>query len=444
MEFFYSFILLVILFSFISILFGGLIKYHFEGGPKYQKIQNLALLLANIPMKINIIIRSKFFNLNKQIIITKHKNRKRFEQFIPNLREGLIILPRYNHLLGRSLVDIIDLQNFKTIHTYKHDILNMNKLVKNTMNFPNLDIIDNVKNFLYKHPLVFEDGSLVCSGIYSPLFKIDFNSNLEWINDEVVFHHTKILDFEANIWTGGQLKLFSKILSNLNINKFRNYALIKINTDGKILYKKSVIEILIENKIVNKSFIDQLKNNSDITHLNCIEPALSDSKYWKRGDLFLSLKHLSAIILYRPRTNKVINYITGPFAQQHDVDIISEKEISFFNNNNFIINNETSEVLIYNFETKKFKKIFNEQLKQENFKTSNGGVSQILSDGSLMVEEQKFGRIILFNNKGDKEWEFVNKDKNGDIGILNSCRIIENSTFVKKYKSLVEKKKNIS
>ena len=28
-----------------------------------------------------------------------------------------------------------------------------------------------------------------------------------------------------------------------------------------------------------------------------------------------------------------------------------------------------------------------------------------------MVEEQNHGRLILFNNKGEKEWEFVNKDK---------------------------------
>ena len=321
----------------------------------------------------------------------------------------------------------------------------MNKLVKNTMDFPNLDIIDNVKNFLYKHPLVFEDGSLVCSGIYSPLFKIDFNSNLEWINDEVVFHHSKTLDYDNNILIPGRQKPYSKYVKRYQhpINDFRDDAIFKINSDGKILYKKSVIEILVENKIGD--VINRLKKTvSDPIHLNCIEPALFDSEYWQKGDLFLSLKHLSAIILYRPSTNKVINYITGPFAQQHDVDIISEKEISFFNNNNFIINNETSEVLIYNFETKKFKKKFNEQLKQENFKTFSSGMSQILSDGSLMVEEENHGRIILFNNKGDKEWEFVNKDENGDIGILNSCRIIENSTFVKKYKSLVEEKKNIS
>ena len=63
-------------------------------------------------------------------------------------------------------------------------------------------------------------------------------------------------------------------------------------------------------------------------------------------------------------------------------------------------------------------------------------MSQILSDGSLMVEEENHGRIILFNNKGDKEWEFVNKDENDNIGQISWSRIIENPTFVKKYKSL--------
>ena len=286
-----------------------------------------------------------------------------------------------------------------------------------------------------------DDGSLISEGTNTPLFKIDFHSNLEWTNDEVVFHHSKALDHENNILIPGRQKPYSKYVKKYQhpINDFRDDAIFKINSDGKILYKKSVIEILIENKIGD--MINKLKKTvSDPIHLNCIEPAFSDTKYWKKGDLFLSLKHHSAIILYRPSTNKVINYITGPFAQQHDVDIISDKEISFFNNNNFIIDNETSEVLIYNFETKEFKKIFNEQLKQENFKTSNGGVSQILKDGSLMVEEQKFGRIILFNNKGDKEWEFVNKDENGDIGQISWSRIIESPTFIKKYKSLIGKK----
>ena len=58
-----------------------------------------------------------------------------------------------------------------------------------------------------------------------------------------------------------------------------------------------------------------------------------------------------------------------------------------------------------------------------------------------MVEEQNHGRIILFNNQGMKEWEFVNKDKDGNIGQVSWSRIIEDTNFVKKFKQLVKNKK---
>ena len=58
-----------------------------------------------------------------------------------------------------------------------------------------------------------------------------------------------------------------------------------------------------------------------------------------------------------------------------------------------------------------------------------------------MIEEQNHGRIILLNNKGEKEWEFVNKDKNGDIGYVNWSRVIEDQLFIEKFKSLVKNKK---
>ena len=101
-------------------------------------------------------------------------------------------------------------------------------------------------------------------------------------------------------------------------------------------------------------------------------------------------------------------------------------------------------MLIYNFETRVFKKIFDNELKKENFKTSTQGLSHILNDGSLMVEEQNHGRIILFNNKGKKEWEFVNKDTNGNIGFVSWSRIIEDKLFIEKFTSLVENKKCIN
>ena len=422
--------LAILLSVIITILFGGLIKYHFDGGQKYKLLRKMSLLVAQFPMTINKMIRSKSLNPSKPPILKKHKNKKRFEQFIQNKRDSLLVLPRYDHAFGKPVVDVISLINFEKIHTYKQEVSSKTG--------------NKIKNFEYYHPLILDDGSLISEGTNTPLFKIDVNSNLKWINDEVVFQHSKILDHENNIWIPGRLKSYSKYVREFQypIKDFRDDAIIKINSEGKILFKKSVIEILIENK--KGDMINKLKKTvTDPIHLNCIEPAFVDTEYWKKGDLFLSLKHHSAIVLFRPSTNKVINYITGPFAQQHDVDIISEKEISIFNNNNFFLENENSEVLIYNFQTNKFKKIFKEQLQRENFKTYSSGMSQLLSDGALMVEEENHGRIILFNKMGQKEWEFVNKDENEHIGEVNWSRIIEDKSFIQKFRSLVENKKSL-
>ena len=71
----------------------------------------------------------------------------------------------------------------------------------------------------------------------------------------------------------------------------------------------------------------------DRIHLNDIEPILKDGPFWKKGDVFLSIRDQSMIVLFRPTTNKILNVIQGPFNMQHDIDIISDEEIMFFNNN---------------------------------------------------------------------------------------------------------------
>jgi hypothetical protein len=444
-KFTFRIFLLILLFVIWSALFGSLIKHHYEDGENFQFLQKIAVSITMIPNTaedmIKLIIEGKNPNLNKLPILTKHKDKKRFEQFIENKRNVLLVLPRYDHSLNRSVVDIIDLNNFEVIHTYKHDIDEMNNQVTNIKEFPRLKIDKSPLRFFYEHPVLFEDGSLI--SIYGPAFKIDFCSNLQWINDEEIFHHSKMLDHDGNIWVGGRMNPKSQYIKKyLTYKDFIDDSIIKINTDGKILFNKSVIGILIENNLFDENIIN--RNGNEPIHLNDIEPAFTDTEYWKQGDVFLSLRHQSAIIHYRPSTNKVINVITGPFAQQHDVDIISDKEVSIFDNNNFFVDNEYSEVVIYNFETKKFRKLFNNQLQKENFKTHSQGLSHIFKDSSLMVEEQNHGRIILFNNKGEKEWEFVNKDKNGDIGIVSWSRAIEDELFIEKFKSLVKNKECLS
>ena len=433
---------LIALFFIILIIFiSGVLRDAYLGINKTPAIlRNNLTIIAEIPK--NIIHLSEFIlNKNAPPKLQKNKDKERFKQHINNKRNALLVLPRYDHSLNRSLVDVIDLNNFELIHTYNHDILKMNAKVQNKKLFPRIEIDDSPIRFEYWHPLILKDGSIISESDRSPLFKIDFCSSLIWINDEIIFHHSKMLDHEQNIWVGGQMNPKSKYVLNNQTTEYDNFwddSIAKISEDGKILFNKSIIEILVENNFLDMNIFD---GNNDPIHLNDIEPALIDTEYWKQGDVFLSIRNQSAIIHYRPSNNQVINYITGPFAMQHDVDIISSKEISIFNNNNFISNNKYSEVIIYNFETKKFSKLFNEQLQKENFKTYTEGLSHIFKDKSLLVEEQNHGRIILFNKNGKKEWEFVNKDENQDIGRINWSRIIEDELFIENFKSLVKNKK---
>ena len=436
--------LIILFFIILIILISGVLRDEFLGKNRTPEILRKNLLfISEIPKNIhNLIIHYTYRDINSLSILQKHKDKKKFEKFISKKRNAILILPRYDHNKGRSIVEIIDLNNFKVLHTYSHDIDKMHDQVKNVQLFPKIRIDHSEVRFIYQHPLILEDGSLM--SINEVSFMIDFCSNLKWVNDSQAFHHSQEIDHEGNIWTGGQLKPKSKYVQEYKykegytLNNFEDHSITKITKDGKILLNKSVTEILIENNLVDENIFS---SGHDPIHLNDIEPALSDTTFWKKGDLFLSSRGQSAIIHYRPSNNKVINYIKGPFARQHDVDIISDKEISIFNNNNFFNDNEYSEILIYNYETKQFKKLFNNQLKKNNFKTITQGLSHTFKDGSLMVEEQNHGRLILFNKNGEKEWEFVNKDENGDIGLISWSRVIENELVIEKIKSLVENEK---
>ena len=437
-KFFTYPVFLVLFLAFIGAMgFGSIVKYKYEGGKKYQFLQKTVMFISEIPLNVKKIIENNSLDLNRQPNLPKHKDKKKFKQYIENKRNALLVLPRHDHSLSRSVVDIVDLNNFEVIHTYKHDITEMES---------QSSIEENIipVRFNYQHPLIFDDGSLI--SIDSIMYKLDFCSNLQWVKQKGL-HHSQMIDHEGNIWSGSQMDPESEYIKKYSVVSYKDDSIIKLNSEGKILFHKSITELLIENNILSKNFVLNFVLNSPYTkdfdpiHLNDVEPAFFDTEYWKQGDVFISIRHQSAIIHYRPSINKVINYITGPFAEQHDVDIISDKEISIFNNNNFLINNDHSEVLIYNFETKTFKKLFNDQLQKENFQTKSQGLSHILKDRSIMVEEQNHGRIILFNNKGEKEWEFVNKDKNGDIGYINWTRIIEDEMFIEKFKSVIKNKK---
>ena len=448
-----SLVLLLILI--FTILFGSLLVHYYEYGARFPKIQKIAISIASVPINFEKIIRfgNRLEPLKKmptahservgEITKVKKNNDGNYIKFynknLNSNRNELLILPRYDRQKQTSVVEIIDLSTLDVIHRYNHDIDNAYKDL-------NVGSGNTKKRFQYGHPLILEDGSLIAKNVmFSPLFKIDICGKDLWRNNNYRFHHSLELDHENNVWvTSSFIKIDDEVIKNISIVRngkpFSDDAIIKINPKtGKVIFKKSVSAILLENNIFNDSDIYM---SNDPIHLNDIQPVYEDGPFWKKGDVFLSLLRNSSIIHYRPETDQLINFIKGPFFEQHDIDILSENEISVFNNNNSLMDDKKfSELLVYNFETNKFKKILSNQLESKNFKTETEGLADFSIDGSIMLEETNGGRILFYNEKGNLEWEFINVSNDGKIYPVSWARLISNVKMVKNIKNSIENKK---
>jgi len=435
-----------------TILFGSLIIHYYEYGPRFPRLQKIAISIASIPINFEKILRfgNKLEPLKQiprahgekveNIVKIKKNNKGDYLKFynknINPERKELLVLPRYDREKKKSVVEILDLSNLKVIHRYDHNIdLTYEKFKVGKDNTQ--------KRFQYGHPLILDDGSLIAKNVmFSPLFKIDICGNDLWSTKEMNFHHSIERDHEDNIWVAGTPNgVSSNVKNNLDIFRsglrFADDSIVKINPkNGNIIYKKSVSSILLENKIFSDS---DVYTSRDPVHLNDIQPVLNDGPYWKKGDIFLSLLRNSSIIHFRPNTNELVNYIRGPFFEQHDIDIISDHEISIFNNNNSKAeDSKFSELLIYNFKTNKYKKLLSEQLELKKFKTPTEGLSDTSFNGSIIMEETNSGRILFYDSEGQLEWEFVNVSGDGKIYPIAWSRLISNLDLIKNIKESIK------
>ena len=105
----------------------------------------------------------------------------------------------------------------------------------------------------------------------------------------------------------------------------------KVSPSGKLLFRHSVAQILIRHGYTNWLFTMGMYQ-ADPMHLNDIEPVLDDGPYWKKGDLFLSLRNVSAVLLYRPSTDQIVWIKRGPWIGQHDVDVLDDHRIGIYDN----------------------------------------------------------------------------------------------------------------
>ena len=357
----------------------------------------------------------------------------------PNAIESYLLLSRYDGDLKEGIVELVDLTNFKVLHTWNPDINAFNQLISKIDEFKYMERDQNNSRQLLTHPKLIKDGGLIINT--KMLRKINACSNLIFQKNNDIFHHSIETDIEGNIWVPSTMYpqiLKEKVGNELNADGgYADDGIVKLSPNGEILYEKSVSQIFIDNGLEYLLFaVGDRRFTKDPIHLNDIQPVDFDGEFWKKGDVFLSLRHQSMVLLYRPSTNKIIWKGTGPFFHQHDVNILNDYSISVFNNNSkdFELGEVVdghNEVITYDFKTNEYSSYLSDSLKNNEVRTITDGRSQILPSGDLFVEETNYGRTLYFDSDGSLRWTHVNRAKNGNVYNIGWSRILYKDEDVK-------------
>ena len=431
---------LVILFGIpITIAFGTVVRYEKILGERFGRVSKIAVFLAEMPT----IFRNIVF-LNELEVQDRFPLLGGFNG-TPNSSESYLLLSRYDGDLKEGIVDLIDLTNFKVLHTWNPDIDKFNKSVEKVDEFKFLNRDRNNSRYLLKHPIIVEDGGLVYKHS-SPLIKIDACSNLIFQNTHDEFHHSIEKDIEGNLWVPSRMYPQFLEVEKVGRDKYADDTIVKLSPDGDILFEKSISQIFIDNGLEYLLFaLGNKRLNLDPIHLNDIQPVDFDGEFWKKGDVFLSMRNQSMVALYRPSTNKIIWKGNGPFFHQHDVDILNDHTISVFNNNSKDFSDGrvvdgNNEVIIYNFKNNEYSFYFNDSLIKNDVRTTTQGRSQILPNGDLFVEETNFGRSLYFDSDGSLRWTHLNRAQNGKVYYVSWSRMLYSARDIKMVNNFLNSK----
>ena len=438
----YLVILLSILFA---IGYGALVRQELVGSIKAGWVSKTALSLAEMPVYL------KRFFLNVLIVEDRFPLLDGFDG-TPNIQESYLLLSRHDSELEEGVTELIDLANFEVLHTWNPDIDAFNDLVEQADEFKYLDIDVNNKRAGLRHPKLTKDGDLVfTTSFYSYLVNIDDCSSAIFQNIKDAFHHSIETDIEGNFWVPGRMHPQAlppeKVGRNIRVERgYLDDTIVKLSPDGEILYEKSISQIFIDNDLEYLLFsVGDVIFVKDPIHLNDIQPVDFDGQYWNKGDVFLSLRHQSMVLLYRPSTNEIVWKGTGPFFHQHDVDILDAHRISVFNNNSKHyadgeVVDGSNEVIIYDFKTNEYSKYLAESLIKNDVRTNTEGRSQILPNGDLFIEETNYGRTLYFNVDGSLRWSHVNRGSTGNVYTVNWSRILYNQDDIQTVNNFLESK----
>mgnify|MGYP003513481976 FL=1 len=338
---------------------------------------------------------------------------------------GYVLLSRYDADILRNKIELVRLGDFQTVHEWGQNAEADLKDVRRTSTLANYNNWDNA-HFRQLHPVLMPNGDIITKDHYSPMFRLDACTRRLWAQDAIMFHHSTEMDADGNLWAPAVTE--PSAVEGVP-DDFRDDTVVQVSHDGDILFQRSIVQLLIDNGLSMTMFSND-HYYPDPLHLNDVEPVLADGPYWKRGDVFLNLRNLSMVMLYRPSTDSIVWSKTGPWTSQHDVDIVDDHRIRVYNNDvqdrgGKPVYDGYSDIVTYDFATDSVTREMVDVFEREKIMTFHAGLHTDLPGGVTMIEDSRDARFMIVSADGKVLADFLNRSADGHIYQLGWSRYIE-------------------
>jgi hypothetical protein len=285
------------------------------------------------------------------------------------------------------------------------------------------------------HPYLSQEGILTYIIPWNDLISVDIKTGQEKWRVHGAFHHSIEVETNGDFWVCGAVdpgSIPSQNSKNHHCNKlFEDQALVKVSQSGKILQLISVADLILKSGL--EYLLYGLSNpnvNLDPIHLNQITPILSDSGVFKKGQILVSLRNLSTILLVDPESHSIVWHCSGKWMNQHCVMHGGPSTFTLLDNHSFVngehwLNSDwKTRAITHNIETGESAEILVNGESPINFYIPIEGRLIDVNCGNWLIEDCLQGTIMIFSNQ-KLVFKWSNLYQDGTVGITSWSRYIK-------------------
>lgn len=393
-----------------------------DGWEKSGAVGRAAIALARVPDTIQHLFRSNapYFGGGYEKLPGGFTRDASFTD------SGYALISPFDPKRKRSVVQLVRLSDGAVVHLFVPDVDAANARSQFASALTDVHRDKNAARNRLMHPLLLGDGSLVLHDS-SPLARYDACGKLLWTVDGIFSHSTE-LGPDGNIWVPYRYPVPREPGVKAD---FWDDAVAQVSPEGQLLKVDRIAEILERNGLARlwrgRPYVQ------DPFHLNDIQPAMTDGKMWKKGDLFLSIRNLSLIALYRPGTGRILWWKIGPWRFQHDVSILDDHRISVFDNNTLMgypderVNGH-NRLLVHDLSSGETGSPWEKGFAVNKIATRAQGRGTPLPGGDAMIEETEQGRLLRMSPEGAVRWRYISADSAERRMALSWARYLDPTT----------------